>query len=285
MTFFLIKLAPGGPFDAEKAVSPQVLKNLNAVYNLDASQWEQYTDYMTGVVQGDFGPSFKYPGRSVTEMISSGLPITFELAMYAILIALVIGILSGVLAALKRNTMLDFIPMAIAMIGICVPTFLMGPLLVLIFGIQLELLPVAGWGQLSGDKILPSITLGFAYAAYIARLSRGGMLEVLNQDFIRTARAKGLTERMVVIKHAMQGGLIPVVSFLGPAIAGLLAGSFVVETIFQIPGLGRFYVEAALNRDYTMILGTTIFFSAMIVFFNLLSDLASLWLNPRSRDV
>ena len=285
MTFFLIKLAPGGPFDAEKAVSPQVLKNLNAVYNLDASQWEQYTDYMTGVVQGDFGPSFKYPGRSVTEMISSGLPITFELAMYAILIALVIGILSGVLAALKRNTMLDFIPMAIAMIGICVPTFLMGPLLVLIFGIQLELLPVAGWGQLSGDKILPSITLGFAYAAYIARLSRGGMLEVLNQDFIRTARAKGLTERMVVIKHAMQGGLIPVVSFLCPAIAGLLAGSFVVETIFQIPGLGRFYVEAALNRDYTMILGTTIFFSAMIVFFNLLSDLASLWLNPRSRDV
>ena len=285
MTFFLIKLAPGGPFDAEKAVSPQVLKNLNAVYNLDASQWEQYTDYMTGVIQGDFGPSFKYPGRSVTEMIASGLPITFELAMYAILIALVIGVLSGVLAALKRNTMLDFIPMAIAMIGICVPTFLMGPLLVLIFGIQLELLPVAGWGQLAGDKILPSITLGFAYAAYIARLSRGGMLEVLNQDFIRTARAKGLTERMVVIKHAMQGGLIPVVSFLGPAVAGLLAGSFVVETIFQIPGLGRFYVEAALNRDYTMILGTTIFFSAMIVFFNLISDLASLWLNPRSRDV
>ena len=285
MTFFLIKLAPGGPFDAEKAVSPQVLKNLNAVYNLDASEWEQYTDYMTGVIQGDFGPSFKYPGRSVTEMIASGLPITFELAMYAILIALVIGVLSGVLAALKRNTMLDCIPMAIAMIGICVPTFLMDPLFVLIFGIQLELLPVAGWGQLSGDKILPSITLGFAYAAYIARLSRGGMLEVLNQDFIRTARAKGLTERMVVIKHAMQGGLIPVVSFLGPAIAGLLAGSFVVETIFQIPGLGRFYVEAALNRDYTMILGTTIFFSAMIVFFNLISDLASLWLNPRSRDV
>ena len=285
MTFFLIKLAPGGPFDAEKAVTPQVLENLNAVYNLDAPQWEQYTDYMTGVIQGDFGPSFKYPGRSVTEMIASGLPITFELAMYAILIALVIGVLSGVLAALKRNTMLDFIPMAIAMIGICVPTFLMGPLLVLIFGIQLELLPVAGWGQLAGDKILPSITLGFAYAAYIARLSRGGMLEVLNQDFIRTARAKGLTERMVVMKHAMQGGLIPVVSFLGPAIAGLLAGSFVVETIFQIPGLGRFYVEAALNRDYTMILGTTIFFSAMIVFFNLISDLASLWLNPRSRDV
>jgi oligopeptide transport system permease protein len=161
-----------------------------------------------------------------------------------------IGISSGVLAALKRNTYLDFIPMAIAMIGICVPTFLMGPLLVLIFGINLEMLPVSGWGQLPGDKILPSITLGFAYAAYIARLSRGGMLEVLNQDFIRTARSKGLKERNIVI-----------------------------------PGLGRFYVEAAFNRDYTMILGTTIFFSAMIVFFNLLSDLAAMWLNPRSRDV
>jgi len=284
MTFFLIKLAPGGPFDAEKAVSPQVLKNLNAAYNLDASEWEQYTDYMSGILKGDFGPSFKYPGRSVTEMIGVGLPITFELAFYAILIALIVGVLAGVLAALKRNTLLDFIPMAIAMIGICVPTFLMGPLLVLIFGIQLEWLPVAGWGQLAGDKILPSITLGFAYAAYIARLSRGGMLEVLNQDFIRTARAKGLTEPMVVIKHAMQGGLIPVVSFLGPAVAGLLAGSFVVETIFQIPGLGRFYVQAAFNRDYTLILGMTVFFSTLIIIFNLLSDMLAIWLNPKLRQ-
>lgn len=284
ITFFLIKLAPGGPFDADKAVSPQVLKNLNEAYNLNASQWQQYLDYMSGVIRGDFGPSFRYPGRSVTEMITTGLPVTFELAIYSMLIALSIGIFSGVLAALKRNTFLDYVPMGIAMIGICVPTFLMGPLLVLIFGINFELLPVSGWGQLPGDKLLPSITLGFAYAAYIARLSRGGMLEILNQDFIRTARAKGLNETQVVTKHAMQGGLIPVVSFLGPAIAGLLAGSFVVETIFQIPGLGRFYVEAAFNRDYTMILGTTIFFSAMIIFFNLLSDLAVLLLNPRARE-
>ena len=284
ITFFLIKLAPGGPFDADKAVSPQVLKNLNEAYNLDASNWEQYVDYMSNLLRGDLGPSFRFPGRSVTEMITTGLPVTFELAFYAILIALLMGVFSGVLAALKRNTFLDFIPMAIAMIGICVPTFLMGPLLVLVFGINLEVLPVSGWGQLPGDKILPSLTLGFAYAAYIARLSRGGMLEVLNQDFIRTARAKGLTERMVVIKHAMQGGLIPVVSFLGPAIAGLLAGSFVVETIFQIPGLGRFYVEAAFKRDYTLILGNTIFLSAMLFFINVLSVLAALWLNPRSRD-
>jgi len=284
ITFFLVRLAPGGPFDAEKTVSPQVLKNLNEAYNLNAPLAEQYFDYMSGIIVGDFGPSFRFPGRSVSEMIMTGLPVTFELAIYSILIALILGIFSGVTAALKRNTIFDYLPMSIAMIGICVPTFLLGPLLVLIFGINLELLPVSGWGQLPGDKILPSITLGFAYAAYIARLGRGGMLEVLNQDFIRTARSKGLSETQVVVKHAMQGGLIPVVSFLGPAIAGLLAGSFVVETIFQIPGLGRFYVEAAFNRDYTMILGTTIFFSFMIVMFNLMSDLLALWLNPRSRE-
>ena len=284
ITFFLIRLAPGGPFDADKVVPPEVLKNLNATYNLDAPVLVQYKDYMINLAQGDFGPSFRYPGRSVTEMIFTGLPTTFELAFYAILIAIFIGILSGVTAAVKRNTSLDYIPMTIAMIGICMPTFLLGPILVLIFGIYLEVLPVSGWGSLPGDKILPSITLGAAYAAYIARLSRGGMLETLNQDYVRTARAKGLSEFRVVFNHALRGGLIPVVSFLGPAMAGLIGGSFVVETIFQIPGLGRFYVEAAFNRDYTMILGTTIFFSVLIILFNLLSDLMVLLMNPQARD-
>ena len=284
ITFFLIRLAPGGPFDADKVVPPEVLKNLNATYNLDAPVLVQYKDYMITLAQGDFGPSFRYPGRSVTEMIFTGLPTTFELAFYAILIAIFIGILSGVTAAVKRNTSLDYIPMTIAMIGICMPTFLLGPRLVLIFGIYLEVLPVSGWGSLPGDKILPSITLGAAYAAYIARLSRGGMLETLNQDYVRTARAKGLSEFRVVFNHALRGGLIPVVSFLGPAMAGLIGGSFVVETIFQIPGLGRFYVEAAFNRDYTMILGTTIFFSVLIILFNLLSDLMVLLMNPQARD-
>jgi oligopeptide transport system permease protein len=280
ITFFLVRMAPGGPFDAEKVVPPQVMKNLNAVYNLDAPLIIQYKDYMLNLIQGDFGPSFRYPGRSVTEMIFTGLPVTLELAFYAILIAMVIGGVAGVIAAVKRNTLFDFIPMTIAMIGICMPTFL----LVLFFGIHLELLPVSGWNSLVGDKILPSITLGAAYAAYIARLSRGGMLETLGQDYIRTARAKGLPEYQVILRHALQGGLVPVVSFLGPAIAGLIGGSFVVETIFQIPGLGRFYVEAAFNRDYTMILGTTIFFSALIIFFNLLSDIAVLMMNPRARS-
>ena len=171
-----------------------------------------------------------------------------------------------------------------AMIGICMPSFLLGPLLVLIFGIHLDWLPVSGWGDIPGDKILPAITLGTGYAAYIARLSRGGMLEVLSQDYIRTARAKGLSERLIIIKHALRGGLIPVVAFLGPAFAGLLAGSFVVETIFQIPGLGRFYVQAAFNRDYTLILGMTIFLSTLIILFNLLSDMLAIWLNPKLRQ-
>jgi len=173
--------------------------------------------------------------------------------------------------------------MSVAMIGICMPSFLLGPLLVLIFGIWLDVMPVSGWGQTMGDKVLPSITLGAMYAAYIARLSRSGMLEVMNQDYLRTARAKGLPERTVVLRHALRGGLLPVISFLGPAFAALLSGSFVVETVFQIPGLGRFYIQAAFNRDYTMILGTTVFLSTLIVIFNLLSDIVAAWLNPRLR--
>ena len=218
-------------------------------------------------------------------MISLGLPVTLELAIYSILFATFIGIFFGSIAALKKNTWLDYLPMTISMAGICIPSIVLGPLLSLIFGIWLGWLPVSGWGEgYPGSKILPVITLGTAYAAYCARLSRGGMLEVLGQDFIRTARAKGLSEFKVVVFHALRGGLIPVVSFLGPAIAGLLAGSFVVETIFNIPGLGRFYVQAAFNRDYTMILGTTVFFSFLIILFNLIADIAGAAMDPRVRE-
>ncbi|MCT2531114.1 ABC transporter permease [SAR92 clade bacterium H921] len=284
LTFMLVHSAPGGPFSADKAVPPEVIKALEAQYNLDQPLWQQYVSYVGDVLQGDFGPSFKYPGRDVTELIAAGLPATAELALYAMLVALVIGVSAGVAAAMRPNTAQDYIPMSAAMIGICMPSFLLGPLLVLIFGIHLEWLPVSGWGDIPGDKILPAITLGTGYAAYIARLSRGGMLEVLSQDYIRTARAKGLSEPVVVAKHALRGGLIPVIAFLGPAFAGLLGGSFVVETVFQIPGLGRFYVQAAFNRDYTMILGTTVFFSTLIIIFNLLSDMLAIWLNPKLRQ-
>lgn len=280
----MVHSAPGGPFDEEKAVSPEVLIKLNERYNLDEPLMVQYFDYLGNVLQGDFGPSFRYPSRSVTELISIGLPITFELALYAILFALMLGIIAGVISSLRPNTAYDYIPMTVAMAGICIPSIILGPSLTLIFGIWLNWLPVTGWGDIPGDKILPTITLGTAYAAYCARLTRGGMLEILNQDFIRTARAKGLSEFRVVVVHALRGGLTPVIAFLGPAMAGLLAGSFVVETIFGIPGLGRFYVEAAFNRDYTMILGTSIFFSCLIISFNLLSDLIAASLNPRLRD-
>jgi oligopeptide transport system permease protein len=283
VTFFLVRVAPGGPFDSEKAVLPEVKAALERQYRLDLPLVQQYAAYLGDLAQGDLGPSFKYPGRSVNELIAAGLPVTAELGLYALLVAVLLGGSAGIFASLKPNTAQDYLPMAAAMIGICMPTFLLGPLLVLVFGIHLEWLPVSGWGDIPGDKLLPSITLGAAYAAYIARLSRAGMLEVLNQDYIRTARAKGLPEWQVVVKHALRGGMIPVVAFLGPAFAGLLAGSFVVETIFQIPGLGRFYVQAAFNRDYTMILGTTVFLSTLIVLFNLASDILAAWLNPRLR--
>ena len=283
VTFFLIHSAPGGPFSADKAVPPEVIKALEEQYNLNQPIWQQYVSYLGDLARGDFGPSFKYSGRTVNELIAAGLPITAELAFYAMIVALVIGLLAGVGAAIRPNTAQDYIPMTAAMIGICMPSFLLGPLLVLVFGINLEWLPVSGWGDIPGDKILPSITLGAGFAAYIARLSRGGMLEVLSQDYIRTARAKGLNESLIIVKHALRGGLIPVVAFLGPAFAGLLSGSFVVETIFQIPGLGRFYVQAAFNRDYTLILGMTIFLSTLIIIFNLLSDMLAIWLNPKLR--
>ncbi|NND66889.1 MAG: ABC transporter permease subunit, partial [Halioglobus sp.] len=260
-TFFLVRTAPGGPFDSEKAVVPEVKAALEAQYRLDQPLLTQYAAYLGDLAQGDLGPSFKYPGRTVNELIAAGLPITAELGLYALLFAVLAGVTTGVIASLKPNTAQDYVPMSIAMIGICMPALLLGPLLLLVFGIRLDWLPVSGWGDLPGDKILPSLTLGAGYAAYIARLSRAGMLEVLSQDYIRTATAKGLPRWRVVVQHALRGALIPVVAFLGPAFAGLLSGSFVVETVFGVPGLGRFYVQAAFNRDYTMILGTTIFLS------------------------
>ena len=280
-TFFLVRLAPGDPFSAEKALPPEVVKSLKQHYNLDRPLHIQYLRYLGNILHGEFGPSFKYPGRTVTEIIGAGMPVTFELGFYALLIALVLGIGSGVIASLKPNTLQDYIPMSLAMTGICLPSYVLGPLLVLIFGIWLEWVPVSGWGYIPGDKILPSMTLGLVFAAYISRLARGGMLEILNQDFIRTAKAKGVSKPMIVVRHALRGGLQPVVSFLGPAIAGLLGGSFVIETIFQIPGLGRYYVQAAFNRDYTLILGMTVFFATLIILFNLLADIMLVWLNPK----
>lgn len=284
VAFTLIHLAPGGPFDEDRQPPADVLRQLEQQYQLDLPWHRQYLNYMADLLQGDLGPSYRHPSYSVQELIAESLPASLELGLYALLLSLSLGIGMGLIAALHQNRWLDYLPMSFSMIGICIPTFLLGPLLVLIFGIYLQWLPVSGWGQLPGDKILPSVTLGTAYVAYLARLSRGGMLEVMHQDFIRTARAKGIGETRIVIVHGLRLGLLPAIAFLGPACAGLLSGSFVVETIFQVPGLGRTYVQAAFNRDYTMILGTTIFFAALIVACNLISDLLRLLLDPLSRE-
>lgn len=282
ITFFLIRLAPGGPFDREKSVSNEIREQIEAYYNLNAPLYKQYADYLGGLLHGDLGPSFKNASYSVNELIGMGFPVSLELGFYALLIALSIGLVAGCLAALKPNTVQDYVPMSLAMVGICIPNFVMGPVLLLVFGLWFGWLPVSGW-ETPSAKILPAVTLGASYAAYIARLSRGGMLEILAQDFIRTARAKGLSETRVVLRHALRGGVMPVATFLGPAAAGLLSGSFVVETIFQIPGLGRFFIEAAFNRDYTMIMGTVLFYASLILVFNLVADLAHAWLDPRIR--
>jgi oligopeptide transport system permease protein len=280
MTFFMLRLAPGGPFDSEKNVTPEIRKNLESYYGLNKPLYRQYYDYLANVVKGDLGPSFKYPNRTVNELIGESFPISAELGFWSLLVALAVGLPAGIISSLRPNTAMDYIPNSLAMAGICVPNFVLGPLLVLIFALTLGWARVSGWDE-PIDRVLPALTLGVAYAAYIARLTRGGMLEIFSQDFIRTARAKGASPLRIILKHAMRGGLLPVVSYLGPAVAGLITGSFVVETIFQIPGLGRYFVNAAFNRDYTMVLGAVLFYGALIVVFNLIVDVALVWMNPR----
>jgi oligopeptide transport system permease protein len=283
ITFFLIRFAPGSPFDRDKEASPEIQERIEAHYNLNAPLIEQYMDYMGNLVRGDLGPSYKNVSYSVNELIGSSFPVSLELGFYALCVALTVGLTAGILASLKPNTVQDYVPMSLSMVGICIPNFVLGPVLLLVFGLQLGWFPVSGWEE-PLDKVLPSITLGAMYAAYVARLTRGGMLEILTNDFIRTARAKGLSETRVVLRHALRGGVTPVVTFLGPAIAGLMSGSFVVETIFQIPGLGKFFVDAAFNRDYTMILGTVLFYATLILILNMIADMVLVWLDPRLRD-
>jgi oligopeptide transport system permease protein len=280
VTFFMVRFAPGGPFTGEKAIAPEILRNLEAHYGLDQPLWRQYVNYLGNLARGDLGPSLKYSSRTVTEIIGEKLPVSLELGAWALLVALALGLPLGVIAAVKRNTWLDYLCSSVGMIGICVPTFVLGPLLALVFGIHLQWFNVSNWYE-PGDRVLPALTLGFVYAAYLMRLTRGGMLEVLGQDFIRTARAKGASEMRIILRHALRGGLLPVVSFLGPAIAGILTGSFVIETIFQIPGLGREFVNSAFSRDYTLVLGTVILYAALIVALNLVADIVQVWLNPK----
>ena len=287
LTFFLTKMVPGGPFSAERQATPEVIAKLNQYYGLDKPVWQQYLSYLGKVVRFDFGPSYTYQSDSVTEIIARSFPISLQIGTLAFAIAIVIGVTTGAIAAVNKNKVWDYLPMSVAMLGICLPTFVLGPILALVFCLELKLAPVSGWYGLEyvplHPAVMPAITLGLFYAANVARLTRGGMLDILNQDFIRTARAKGVPEHQVILKHALRGGLLPVVSFLGPAFAGLISGSFVVEKIFNVPGLGQEFIKSVFNRDYPLILGTVIFFGTLIVLFNLVSDIAQMLLDPKSR--
>ena len=283
LTFFMTRFAPGGPFDSEKAIAEEIRVKLESHFGLDRPLFEQYLIYLKNLMQGDLGPSFKYPEWDVSELIATAFPVSLTLGILSLLIALCIGIPIGMIAALRRNSWMDYLPMSLSMAGICLPTFVLGPLLIFALSTNLGVLPPLGWYG-PGDWVLPSLTLGLFYAAYIARLTRAGMLETLQLDYIRTARAKGANSWRILTKHAAKGGLLPVVTFLGPAFAGLITGSFVIESIFFIPGLGKFFVTAAFNRDYTMVLGTVLFYATLIIFLNLLVDVLQAWLDPKARQ-
>ena len=282
LTFFMTRMAPGGPFDSEKPIPEEIKKRIEAHYGLDKPLHEQFLLYIGNLLQGDLGPSFKYVGWEVSELIAQAFPVSAQLGLFSLAIALALGLPAGIVAALRKNSPWDYVPMSIAMLGICLPTFVLGPALILLFSTQLGWFSPMGWYSMS-DIVLPSLTLGLFYAAYIARLTRAGMLETLSQDYVRTARAKGASPSQMVLKHALRGGLLPVVTFLGPAFAGLISGSFIIETIFFIPGLGRFFVTAAFNRDYTMVLGTVLFYATLIILLNLLVDVIQAALDPKSR--
>ncbi len=283
LTFFMTRLAPGGPFDAEKNIPEEIKEKLESHFGLEKPLHTQYFLYLGNLLQGDLGPSFKYMGWEVSELIAKAFPVSAQLGLFSLLIALVLGLPAGVVAALRKNSAYDYCLMITAMLGICLPTFVLGPLLILFFSSWLGWLPPLGWYSFA-DMILPSLTLGLFYGAYIARLTRTGMLETLNQDYIRTARAKGAPPVRVVLRHAIKGGLLPVVTFLGPAFAGLISGSFIIESIFFIPGLGRFFVTAAFNRDYTMVLGTVLFYACLIIILNLLVDMIQASIDPKTRN-
>lgn len=283
LTFFMTRFAPGGPFDSEKAIAEEIRVKLESHFGLDRPLFEQYLIYLQNLLHGDLGPSFKYPEWNVSELIATAFPVSLTLGILSLLIALCIGIPIGMIAALRRNSWMDYLPMSLSMAGICLPTFVLGPLLIFALSTNLGVLPPLGWYG-PGDWVLPSLTLGLFYAAYIARLTRAGMLETLQLDYIRTARAKGANSWRILTKHAAKGGLLPVVTFLGPAFAGLITGSFVIESIFFIPGLGKFFVTAAFNRDYTMVLGTVLFYATLIIFLNLLVDVLQAWLDPKARQ-
>jgi oligopeptide transport system permease protein len=282
--FFLMRAAPGGPFDDERALPPEIEANLQAAYGLDQPVTAQFARYLGGLVRGDLGPSFRMKDFTVAELIGRGLPVTLGIGAAALLLGIGLGVPLGLVAGLRQNGWADHAVMSVALVGIAVPNFVVAPVLALVFGLYLGWLPVAGWEPGSAKHlVLPVITLALPLVAYLARLTRGSLLEVLQAPFIRTARAKGLDPGVILRRHALKPTLLPVVSFLGPAAAALLTGSLVVEQVFGLPGVGRYFVQGAINRDYTLVMGMVVFYASLILLLNLAVDLVYGWLDPRIR--
>lgn len=280
LTFTMMHTIPGGPFTREKKLPPEIEKAMMEKYNLDQPLSKQYVDYLLGAIQGDFGPSYTAKGREVSDMIADSFPVSGQLGVLSIILILILGIPLGVIAALKQGTWIDKTTIFFAILGVTVPSFVLATLMIYVFGVKLKLLPTSRWSSWK-HMIMPTIALAVSSVAYVARLTRSSMLEVISQDYIRTARAKGLSETVVVFKHALKNALIPVVTYVGPLAAGILTGSFVIEKIFAVPGMGRMFVESISNRDYTVIMGVTIFYAFILVIFIFITDMLYIFIDPR----
>ena len=283
IAFFLIRIAPGGPFDGEKVLPPEIRANLDAKYHLDEPLLQQYFRYLGQILTFDFGPSFQYKDWTVNELIARGFPVSATVGGLAMMLAFVVGTLVGTLAALRQNSAVDYSVMGVAMLGVSIPNFVIAPLLILGLAVYGGWLPAGGWDWSWQRMVLPVVTLALPVIAYIARLTRGSMIEVLHSNYIRTARAKGLPERLVIFRHALKPAILPVISYMGPATAALITGSVVIERIYSIPGLGSYFVQGALNRDYTLVMGVVVFYGIVIILLNFIVDLLYAWLNPRIR--
>ena len=284
VSFFVMRLAPGSPFTGERNLPPAVLANIEAKYHLNDPIWLQYLNYLKQLAHGDLGPSFKYKDYSVNELLAQALPVSVEVGVYAFIIAVIVGMLLGIFAALKQNSFLDYGTMALAMTGVVVPSFVKGPLMVLVFAVMLKWFPAGGWnGGAVQNMVLPVFVLSLSYSAGISRIMRGSMIEVMNSPFIRTARAKGLSTPYIVLKHALRPAMLPVISYLGPAFVGIITGAIVIETIFGLPGIGQLFVNGALNRDYGMVLGLTILVGVLTILFNAVVDILYAMIDPKIR--
>lgn len=284
ISFFLMRYAPGNPFSSERPLPPEVMANINAKYGLDKPVSEQYLTYLTNIVQGDFGPSFKYKDYTVNELISGALPVSVKIGLAAFVFTVIMGVTVGTIAALKQNTWIDYTIMFTAMIGVVMPSFVLAPVLIYIFAIQFSLFPAGGWQNGGFEYMaLPVLGMSLLYVATFARITRGSMIETLNSNFIRTARAKGLSYGYIVVKHALKPALLPVVSYMGPAFVGIITGSVVIETIFGLPGIGKLFVNAAFNRDYSLVMGVTILIGFLFILFNAIVDILLAYIDPKIR--